>query len=118
MTLIRSVTCSVLRVACCVELLHHVSLPWSETAAGLIHDCLLLDTANAGELQSLHDLLQLKAMLHDRYGVTDFNFSDANTGHVSELLKWPLFYSLSISLSLPVALHPTYTIAGTSLCPS
>lgn len=83
--LVRSVTCSYLQVACCVELLHHISLPWSEMTTGLVQDCLLLDTANAEELHRLHDLLQLKAMLHDRYGITDFNFSDANTGHVSKL---------------------------------
>ena len=83
MALIRSVTCSDLRVACCVELLHHVSLPRSKATADLVCDCLLLDTANAGELHSLHDLLQLKAMLHDRYSVTDFNFSDTSTGNVS-----------------------------------
>ena len=51
--------------------------------ASLVQDCLQLDTASGPELHSLYDLLQLKSMLHGRYGIVDFNFSDSNTGQVS-----------------------------------
>lgn len=79
--LAHSVACTDLRVACCVEVLQCVTVPWSKEVTDLVHECLPLD--QVGELQSLHDLLQLKAMLQESYGIMDFNFSDHITGQVS-----------------------------------
>lgn len=106
MAVANNVTCSQLRVACCVELLHSVSLPWSKVVTDLVHECLVLDTGNAEELRSLYDLLQLKSMLHESYGIIDFNFSDSSTGQVSGLSKLS-FHSLSLSLSLLPAFSST-----------
>lgn len=72
--------------------------------ASLVQDCLQLDTTSISELRSLYDLLQLKSMLHDKYGIVDFNFSDGTTGQVSD--------HLSNNISLPslspalYSLHP------------
>lgn len=64
-----------------MEVLQSVTVPWSKEVTDLVQHCLPLD--RVGELRSLHDLLQLKAMLQDSYGILDFNFSNRITGEVS-----------------------------------
>lgn len=107
-TLAHSVACTDLRVACCVEVLQCVTVPWSKEVTELVHECLPLD--QVGELQSLHDLLQLKVMLQDSYGIMDFNFSDHITGQVSCHSK--LSPSHNPLLSRLVALYPAHAAAG------
>jgi hypothetical protein len=83
-----SVASSESHVSCCLELLHRIQIPWSQPVASLIHDSLQLTAANSEELRSLYELLQMQAMLQEKYGIADFNFSDSSTGqlYISSIL--------------------------------
>ena len=91
LALVSSVTSPDLRVACCLKLLHSVELPWSPPVTSLLSQCLTLPTTNTAELQRLHDLLQMKTMLNNRYGVRNFNFCDSSMGQVSGSLYTSLY---------------------------
>ena len=91
MAVVRSVANSEVKVACCLELVHSITAPWSSAAASLINECLQLTSSNSEELHNLYNLLQMQIVLQEKYGIVDFNFSDSNTGEVSGSLqgcKW------------------------------
>ena len=83
MAVIRGVSSSQLRVACCLELLRCINTPWSSDVASFVQQCLPLTSSNTAELHSLNNLLQMQMVLQERYGIADFNFSDTSTGEVS-----------------------------------
>ena len=80
--LISSLASPELRVTSCLDFIHSINMPWSSAVTSLVTECLALDTPHTSQLEKLYSLLQMKAMLHDRYGVQDFNYNDMTAGQV------------------------------------
>lgn len=76
---------SKVRVICCLDLLHCISIPWSSAVVSLVQGCLQLRAPNVQQLQTLHNLLQMQIVLQEKYDIANFNFSDSSTGDVSNL---------------------------------